>query len=278
MLTSISTTLTRKFPKYSAFLLNELPVHELAKSRSALQGGYTKCIPPNVYQSWINTKFGRSHLKQLQFFREINPDLNFFLFDDTDVNAYMLEYWGNHDIYQIYKSAKYGAMKTDIFRYCILCERGGFYFDINKGVSKPLSSFINNDDSGLISFERNDCIVMPDKEIMPKLMHPEKNVLQWGFGFCPNNPILEKVISNICEYHDFFTGKKFDSPQFAILSHTATGMLTKSVRDVLLNGDDLMVTQAGVDFYGFGIFDMHRSWSRYVTSLSYVLDKNKQIV
>ncbi len=278
MLTSILNKFTRKFPKYSAFLLNELPVHELEKSRPALERGYSKSIPPNVYQSWINNRFGKSHLKQLLTFRSINPDLNFFLLNDAEVNAYMLEFWGAHDIYKIYSSAKFGAMKTDIFRYCILYERGGFYFDINKGVSKQLSSYIEDADLGLISFEGNDCMIMPEKILLPKLMHPEKYVLQWGFGFCPENPVLEKVISNICEYHDFFSGKRFDSPQFAILSHTATGMLTKSVRDSLLSSNGLKAKQAGIDFLGCGIFDMHRSWSRYVTSPSYILEKQKVIV
>lgn len=278
MLTGISSKLTRKFPKTSAILLNELPVHELEKLRPVLQNDYSKKIPPNVYQSWINNKFGKSHLKQLLAFRKINPDLNFFLFDDGEVNAYMLEFWGQHDIYKIYSSAKYGAMKTDIFRYCILYERGGYYFDINKGISIQISSLIKDDDTSFVAFEGNDCIIMPDKSLMLKLMHPEKYVLQWGFGFCAKSPVLEKVISNICEYHDFFAGKRFDSPQFAILSHTATGMLTKSVRDALANDNELNISQAGIDFFGYGIFDMRRSWSRYVTSSSYVLDKQKVIV
>jgi mannosyltransferase OCH1-like enzyme len=278
VLTGISNKLTRKFPKLSALLLNELPVHTLEKTRPSLLEGYSKRIPPNVYQSWINNKFGKSHMQQMLAFRKINPDLNFFLFNDEEVNAYMLEFWGGHDIYKIYSSAKYGPMKTDIFRYCILYERGGFYFDINKGISRQISTLIHDDDTSFMSFEGNDCIIMPDKVLMTKLMHPEKYVLQWGFGFCAKNPVLEKVIANICEYYDFFAGKRFDSPQFAILSHTATGMLTKSVRDVLSNDIDFKITQAGIDFFGYGIFDMRRSWSRYVTSASYVLEKQKMIV
>jgi mannosyltransferase OCH1-like enzyme len=192
MLTRISNMFIQKFPKYSAILLNELPVHELEENRPALQSGYSKGIPPNVYQSWANNRFGKTHLQQLLFFRAVNPDLNFFLLSDKDVNAYMHEFWGGHPIFKIYCSAKYGQMKNDIFRYCILYERGGFYFDINKGISKPISSLLEDGATGFISFERNDCIIMPDKILMSSLMHPEKYVLQWGFGFCEKHPMLTR--------------------------------------------------------------------------------------
>ncbi len=86
-------------------------------------------IPPVVYQTWEENLFGRRHLRALERFREINGDLQFILMDRTQRDAYMAESWGHHPVHAIYRGAQFGPMRADIFRYCLLHERGGYYFD-----------------------------------------------------------------------------------------------------------------------------------------------------
>ena len=41
--------------------------------------------------------------------------------------------WGKQNISKIFFKFINGPLKSDIFRYCILYDQGGYYFDISKG-------------------------------------------------------------------------------------------------------------------------------------------------
>ena len=54
---------------------------------------------------------------------------------------------------QVYQMSKFGQMRVDIFRYCILFERGGYYFDISKAYSESLDNLSNPNTEAVISYE-----------------------------------------------------------------------------------------------------------------------------
>lgn len=235
-------------------------------------------IPPYVYQTWVNRQFGKTLYKNIIDFRNLNSDLNFHLFDNQKIEAYMEEYWGDHPIFQIYQNSQFGPSKADIFRVCILNERGGFYFDINKGCSVPLRTLLKPDSDCLISYEKNDCIILPELAVMDRIQQPTKLAMQWSFGFAKNHSVTCMMIEEICNFYPFFKGKIFENPKDAILSLTATGMLTRVIRKALLNNPKLQLNQAGIDYNGYAIPEMPGSWSRYFTSPAYSKFQNKPIV
>ncbi|BEI32936.1 hypothetical protein PHIN5_03040 [Polynucleobacter sp. HIN5] len=235
-------------------------------------------LPPNVYQTWVNRQFGKTLYKHIIHFRTLNPELNFYLFDAQKIDAYMEEFWGNHPIFQIYQNSQFGPSKADIFRVCILHERGGFYFDINKGCAIPLKMLLKPDSDCLISYEQNNCILMPEELIMERIQHPTKLAMQWSFAFAKNHPITAMMIDEICNFYPYFRGKTFENPKDAILSFTATGMLTRVIRKTLLENPNLQLNQAGIDYNGHAIPEMPGSWSRYFTSPAYGKSKNRPIV
>ena len=73
-------------------------------------------IPANVYQTWVNRQFGKTLYKNIISFRNLNPDLNFHVFDNKKIEVYMEEFWGRHPIFQIYQNSQFGPSKADIFR------------------------------------------------------------------------------------------------------------------------------------------------------------------
>ena len=77
-------------------------------------------IPNVCYQTWVNKKFGKTHRREIKKFRELNKGMSFVIFDEDHLNKYMLEAWGQHPIHEIFLSSKFGPMRADIFRYCIL--------------------------------------------------------------------------------------------------------------------------------------------------------------
>lgn len=234
-------------------------------------------IPPHVYQTWVNRQFGKTLFNNIAGFRRLNPDLNFHLFDNQKIEAYMEEFWGKHPIFQIYQKSQFGPSKADIFRVCILNERGGFYFDINKGCAVPLRTLLKPDSDCLISYEKNNCIILPEQAIMDRVQEPTKLAMQWSFGFTKNHPVTNMMIEEICNFYPYFKDKVFENPKDAILSFTATGMLTRVIRKVLLENPGLHLNQAGIDYNGHAISEMPGSWSRYFTSPAYSKFQNRPI-
>jgi len=235
-------------------------------------------IPPNVYQTWINHQFGKTLYKNIIHFRGLNPDLNFHLFDNQKIEAYMEEFLGKHPIFHIYQNSQFGPSKADIFRVCILNERGGFYFDINKGCAVPLRSLLKSDSDCLISYEKNDCIILPEQAVMDRVQQPTKLAMQWSFGFAKNHPVTNTMIQEICDFYPYFKDKVFENPKDAILSFTGTGMLTRAIRKTLLQNLGLQLNQAGIDYNSYAIPEMPGSWSRYFTSPAYSKFQNRPIV
>ena len=95
----------------------------------------TNTIPQNVYQTWETRSLGKTHAKSIQEFRENNPTFSFYLYEKEKRDSYMESSWGGEDISKIYFKSIFGPMKADIFRYCVLYDLGGYYFDIAKGLS-----------------------------------------------------------------------------------------------------------------------------------------------
>ena len=52
-------------------------------------------------------------------------------------------------------------MRSDIFRHCILYDKGGYYFDISKGTQVSLRSLHSKSTEAIISNEPVECIIPP---------------------------------------------------------------------------------------------------------------------
>lgn len=235
-------------------------------------------IPPAVYQTWVNDEVGKTHAREIAKFRDLNPELSFTLFTHPQRDAYMREHWGSHPIHSIYQRLTFGASQADVFRYCILFERGGYYFDISKGVAVPLVSLHPRTASALIAYESHKCQDSPAPSIADWFTHPNNFVLQWGFGFEKGHSILRCMIDNICANAEQYAGKVIEVPKIGIVMLTGTAMFTAALRDAVAQGNVGEVTQAGVDFNGQGIFEMPGSQVRYLTVPAYDHVRNAVIL
>jgi mannosyltransferase OCH1-like enzyme len=226
-------------------------------------------IPNHLYQTWEDKQFGKTHAREIRKFRDLNPEISFHLFDQGQRDRYMQEQWGDHEIHAIYKTCLFGQGLADIFRFCIICERGGYYFDISKGCSVPLTSLHSPDSTALLTNETNSLNVIPDFDSFTRFAHPGHYFVNWGFGFTAHHPILRRQIENICRYYPYFKGKTFPVPKDGLLQLTGTGMWAKSIREVVKETPDVDFTQAGFDFNGHGIFELEGAHFRYVSRPAY---------
>lgn len=234
-------------------------------------------IPNNVYQTWENKLFGKSHYNEILNFRRINKNFNFYLFDREERDKYMKDYWSHHQIYHVYSISKFGQMKADIFRYCILYEKGGYYFDISKGCKVPLNSLHSSTSEALLSNEPIECILPPDSMIFNKLKYPFNNFLQWGLGFKKNHLITKLLIESIVNDFTSYVDLNLYKPKTAILALSGTGQFTKVVRNYILKYGDINLIQSGIYFNGEGIFSMKGSRVRHHLVKEYADVRNQKI-
>lgn len=270
-----------RHPEISARLICEYPLVKV--SDYAATAAPLNCqIPSVLYQTWETNQIGRTHFKALDAFRQRNPELDFVFFDGKQMDDYMAEQYGHHPIYQIYTRGKFGPLRTDIWRYCILLERGGFYMDINKELMRPIRSFVYPETKAVFAYESTLSLMVAPNEIVPRLVNPHNLVVNWGFGTTKGHPILQQTIDNICKYYPQFAGRVFEQPKHAIIKLTGPAMLTQSLYDTLIQNPtadfDAGLVQAGIDFNGFGNSNMARSWVRYAQIPAYAHARNQIIV
>lgn len=265
---SIFTRLTTRYPKFCGYLLGEFPFQEIRSSPSS-HAGFSCPIPLTIYQTWEEKKLGKTHHREWLRFREMNPEFEFVIMDQPELDDYMASAWGSHPIHTIYRESRFGPMKVDIFRYCLIYDRGGFYFDINKGLNIPLRNFLNDKTDALISYEHDICHIQTQPNVYPRLLHPHHFLLNWGFGFVRHHIALKRTIDNICTHYPSFKGQIFNKPSKAVVKFTGPNMLTNSLHETLLENSEMTINQAGINFDGHGVTSMKRSWARYATAPTY---------
>ena len=234
-------------------------------------------IPPIVHQTWVENRFGKTHANQIKKFRSLNKNLNFKIYSEKQMIEYMEHKWSDHEIYNIFNKCKIGPLRTDIFRYCILYEQGGYYFDINKACSIPLTNLHKNNDSFVLTFEDTYSFIPPHKKTLHILKRPFNHCLQWGLCVEKKHKILDGIIAHIVKNYPFYKNKKFQNPKLAILNFTGPGAYTKIVREYIEKNGDKGIRQLDIKFNGKGIFKLKGSSFRYYQNPSYVYLENKVI-
>lgn len=228
-------------------------IHPVTLADQTTHQPIARKIPAQVFQTSPSLLLHPKHFDAIATFRELNPDYNHLVFDQEASDSYMNENWGAHPIKAIYDRALFGQMQADIFRYCIVFERGGFYLDINKSVTSRLSSLYGQEDSAVISFEKNSAVVFPELAAASELLFPEKIVLQWAFGFSKEHPILEAAIQRIVEIAPYFEGRAFNRIHPTVVQFTGPGTFTWAVRNYLVTHGREGTSQHPPDFSETGI-------------------------
>lgn len=235
-------------------------------------------IPPVVYQTTRSKAIDHEHHSEIERFRDINPELSFKVFDEIETDDYMKEHWGSHPIFLIYQDALFGQIKADIFRLCVIFDQGGYYFDINKAAFINIVGLHSREDTALLTFDRDDCIIFPSIQLAEKLEFPHKLFAQWAFGFSKGHRIPELAINRIVEMAPFFRGKDFQSVRDAIFAFSAPGMLTDVIRKFLEREGFDGVTIAGRYFYETGFMRVRGAQRSPKSQVHYTAAKNTPIL
>ena len=265
-------------PRFWARIEFELPLRPATRVFTEVPSS-GKLIPNVVYQTWTAPFFGRTHVKELERFRFRNPDYAFRFFSDADIAAYMASEFKHHPIYEVFQKACFGPLKTDIWRYCILYQKGGVYCDIGKSIGIPLADLIPEEASVVLSWEKRGVSpFQPSAAVAAQLQHPDKVNINWMLVFAPAHPLLKRVIDGIVAKYPAYKGKLFETPKSEILRFTGPVHLTECVLAAVEAGELASAYQAGIEFHGSAHWGVPGSWVRYAEHAPYELARSKPIV
>lgn len=224
----------------------------------------TGMIPKLVMQTWKTSVFDKAHALRLKNFRDKYQNFSFEFYDDNDMDEYMHARWSKHPIFAVYVNSLWGASKADIWRYCILYDKGGIYLDIDSSIEFDLNK-IPDEAREIISFEprklKNAIFdrQQPGLEYFartdfrqPALEVPENIVLQWCLIFAPQHQIMKTVIELIVQQAEFYRNRVVPTVHHAVLGLAGPVVYSQAVWSYSQRGYPLC--QCGIDFRGQATF------------------------
>ena len=140
-------------------------------------------IPKVIYQTFESYDLPKGMYEAVKSWINLNPDYEHYFFNEKDRCDFIQKYFDKR-VLNSYLSLIPGAFKADLWRCCVLYEKGGVYVDSDMICLKPLNELIKEDDEFIIA--RDDPMA--------------KNFLANGFIAClPKHPFLEEQIKRIVE-------------------------------------------------------------------------------
>jgi len=136
-------------------------------------------IEKNIFQSWHTKDLHPSVQEKINSFLKINPEYNYNLYTDEDMDNFVNEHFSG-EIAECYNKLNIIVAKVDFWRYLVLYKYGGVYLDMDSAIERPLNELIKDDDDAIITAESNLGFFV-----------------QWALIFSKNHPILKKTIEQV---------------------------------------------------------------------------------
>jgi len=203
-------------------LINELPV---------------QTIPRVIYQTFETYEVPYGMGDSINSWRNSNPDYEHYFFESDDRIEFLKNYF-DKDVLNSYLDLIPGAFKVDLWRCCLLYEKGGVYIDADMICLAPLNSFIEADDEFIVA--RDDPMA--------------KSFLANGFiAAKPKHPFLkkqiEKIVSNVKERRKCF-----------YLDISGPGLLGKAVNECCFLPSDAEFSLGKQSIQGFNVKILLHCW------------------
>jgi len=156
-------------------------------------------IPKIIHQTYSSATLPEQIKCIVDNLKSNNPDWEYRFYNNDQCSLYILENYGK-EMLDLYNSINpsYGAAKADLFRYLLLYQEGGVYFDIKSTCTIPLSELIRLEDEFFISNWPNESGEFKRAGLKIELWHiPHGEYQQWYIIAKPNSPFLKAVIDRV---------------------------------------------------------------------------------
>jgi mannosyltransferase OCH1-like enzyme len=160
------------------------PVTPISVLKDDSQPAVSDVVPRVIYQTWESHEMPTRMMAAGAALREANPGFEHRLFDAPERRAFLVEYF-SEAVVAAYDTLVPNAFKADLWRYCILYLRGGFYVDVK---FTPAESF-----EGLCTSQH---WVLDNSATFSGVNHGIYN----GFMMTkPGNPLLLSIIQRLVQ-------------------------------------------------------------------------------
>jgi len=138
---------------------DQLPIDktlvEAIDKNIATEIGHKQNIPRTIIQTNENSKIPTDMATAIQNLIDLNPTYDYIYFDDRKSREFIKEHFSPR-VLKSYDTIVPGAYKADLFRYCVLYEKGGVYVDTGMvalssldDIILPTDLFVSPEDNGL---------------------------------------------------------------------------------------------------------------------------------
>ena len=199
--------------------------------------------------------------------RLLHPDWEHLFFDDLEVSRFMASESPLHQ--SVFNGFRYPIQRFDFFRYLAIFRLGGFYFDLDVLLSRPISD--------LTCYEA----VFPFEELTLSRYLRRQYGMDWeignyGFGAVAGHPLIKAIIQNCVRaqrepnwIEPMMQGiPRFFRSWFYVLNTTGPGLVSRTLAEnldlvpdvTILFPDDVCDERNWHQFGNFGVHVQGASW------------------
>lgn len=170
-----------------------------------------KGIPKIIHQTYKTKDISNELSDNILHLKKINPDWDYFLYDDNDIEEFITRHYGSL-ILEYYKKINpmYGAAKADFFRYLLMYKIGGVYLDIKSSLTKSLNDTLLPNDQLILSHWDNEYGRQHENwGHYKEIRHIKRGEYQqWHIIAAPGHPFIRAVILQVLENIDTYNPYK----------------------------------------------------------------------
>ncbi|CAK9022434.1 unnamed protein product [Durusdinium trenchii] len=153
-------------------------------------------IPCIIHQTWKKHQLlGKQH-RWVGSWKSLNPSCEHRLWNDTEI-ALLAKTKSPKVIWPIWDGLT-PIEKTDVFRYLVLYEYGGYYSDIDVTSMKPIAEYpVPKDASMIVGYEFGHRF--PEDARIENTLARTEQFEQWFLASAPKSPMLKRCLEMIRE-------------------------------------------------------------------------------
>ncbi|RNI30967.1 hypothetical protein EFY79_21135, partial [Hanamia caeni] len=144
-----------------------------------LKMDYEQKIPKTIWQTFKTNQVPAIMKDYVDSWITKNPEYEYRFYDDEDVKDFLSSNFP--EFYTGFNKIKFGASKSDLWRYLIIYKYGGVYADIDCLCVNPLRQWIDSSSMYVTQLGTN------------------KDICQWLLMSIPGNPIFLKAAERSLE-------------------------------------------------------------------------------
>jgi len=145
-------------------------------------------IPKRIIQIWKSDQPPRRYQDSIGRLRTLHPDFEHLLYSDDSMEAFVEERYP--ELLEFYRSLRFPIQRADLYRILAVLALGGFYFDLDVNIVRPLDDLLSYD--AVFPFEkRNTDALLQEVYGFGDLLG------NYAFGARAGHPFLRAVVDNI---------------------------------------------------------------------------------